>query len=87
MADADFICYELSDAPVIGIHPHWASRRRALIAVPDAITGWHHSHLLRSSHPSLQATVASTSWWHFLECTTESPPATAREPTADTFKM
>ena len=83
MADADFIRYQLSDAPaLIGIHAALGIEEASLIAVPDAIhRGWHPLPPVAVQPPIPSAPRSHPSWWHFLECDPpESPPATAREP-------
>jgi hypothetical protein len=83
MADADFIRYQLSDAPALtGIHAALGIEEASLIAVPDAIhRGWHLVPAAPVPPAIPSAPRAHPSWWHFLECDPpESPPATAREP-------
>ncbi|HYJ03858.1 MAG TPA: hypothetical protein VEX43_01910 [Chthoniobacterales bacterium] len=77
IADADFIRYQIPDAPPItGIHAALEIEEASLIAVPDAMQrGWQPTELPPLEPPVKSAPRPHPSWWHFLECDPpESPP-------------
>jgi hypothetical protein len=82
IADADFIRYELPDAPPLtGIHAALEIEEASLIAVPDSMQrGWQPWVSPAAASPPESGPVPHPEWWHFLECRPpESPPARAQD--------
>jgi hypothetical protein len=83
LSDADFLRYQLRDAPRLrGIHAALSIEEATLIAVPDAThRRWQAAKADPPAVPRSSAAVAHPHWWHFLPCNpAASPPENVEGP-------